>query len=121
MNGHGVRVSGSIEEPHVIRLRNDRFWIPPKNLVVVARPSKWGNPFSHLDNSSASYRVATREESIAMHAEWIVRQTDLLNDIHELTGKVLGCWCKPKACHADILLRLANPELIEPEQMNLGF
>ena len=26
----------------------------------------------------------------------------------ELKGKTLGCWCKPKKCHGDILLEIAN-------------
>lgn len=26
----------------------------------------------------------------------------------ELRGKVLGCHCFPLACHADVLLRVAN-------------
>jgi hypothetical protein len=29
--------------------------------------------------------------------------------LHELRGKNLACWCKlDEACHADVLLRLAN-------------
>ena len=26
----------------------------------------------------------------------------------ELRGKVLGCWCSPKACHGDVLAEIAN-------------
>jgi hypothetical protein len=32
----------------------------------------------------------------------------LLNDLHELNGKVLRCYCKPLCCHGDILAELAN-------------
>jgi Domain of unknown function (DUF4326) len=32
----------------------------------------------------------------------------LINDIHELRGKDLACWCAPEACHGDLLRRLAN-------------
>jgi hypothetical protein len=28
--------------------------------------------------------------------------------LHELRGKDLVCWCAPKPCHGDVLLRLAN-------------
>ena len=31
----------------------------------------------------------------------------------ELKGKSLGCWCKPEACHGDVLVRLLaeyNPD-----------
>ena len=31
-----------------------------------------------------------------------------MSHIHELKGKVLGCWCAPQACHGDTLAELAN-------------
>ena len=76
--------------------------------VYIGRPSKWGNPFSHLDKSAARFKCLTREEAIARYEEWIFTQPELLGSLHELRGKVLGCWCAPKACHGDVLLRLAN-------------
>ena len=27
-----------------------------------------------------------------------------MNDIMELDGKILGCHCKPKRCHGDVLV-----------------
>jgi hypothetical protein len=41
---------------------------------------------------------------------WIVRQPQLMARLGELRGKVLGCWCHPKACHGDVLARLADDE-----------
>jgi hypothetical protein len=32
----------------------------------------------------------------------------LINQVSELKGKILGCWCKPKPCHGDILVELAD-------------
>lgn len=29
-------------------------------------------------------------------------------NVKALYGKVLGCWCAPKACHGDVLLKLAG-------------
>lgn len=52
--------------------------------------------------------VESREVAIAKYREWIQTQPKLLRDLHELKGKVLGCWCKPKACHGDILAELAD-------------
>ena len=68
--------------------------------VLIDRTTKWGNPF----------RIGpyTREESLAKYEEWIQDQLWLLKDIHELKDKILGCWCKPKACHGDILAKLAD-------------
>ena len=76
--------------------------------VYIGRPSKWGNPFSHLAGTKAMYQVASREEAIQRYEEWLRSQPELMSALGELKGKVLGCWCSPKACHGDVLLRLAN-------------
>jgi len=82
--------------------------------VYIGRPSKWGNLFSHLPNSIAKYKVNNREEAIEKFEEWITKGEGqhLLNDLHELKGKTLGCWCAPQSCHGDVLLKLANKEVI---------
>ena len=75
--------------------------------VYVGRPSKWGNPFTHINDGKtlAKYVVGSREEAIESYRKWITDGDGkhLLKDLGELKGKVLGCWCKPKACHADVL------------------
>jgi hypothetical protein len=39
----------------------------------------------------------------------------ILTHLPELRGKHLACWCPLTApCHADVLLRLANPHLPPP-------
>ena len=69
--------------------------------VSIGLPSKWGNPFQ-------IGRDGTREEVIAKYRNWIKEQPQLITCIKELKGKTLGCWCKPKACHGDVLAELAD-------------
>ncbi len=69
--------------------------------VYIGRGSKWGNPFIIGTDGS-------RDEVIAKYENYIMNKPELLADIHELKGKVLGCYCKPKTCHGDILARLAE-------------
>lgn len=76
--------------------------------VYIGRGSIWGNPFSHLNSTKATNKVETREEAIEQYAKWIQTQPELLTRIHELKGKTLCCFCKPKACHGDVLAELAN-------------
>lgn len=71
--------------------------------VYIGRPSKWGNPFEIGKDGS-------RGEVIAKYEKWIYTQPDLMNSLHELRGKTLGCWCAPKACHGDVLARLADEQ-----------
>lgn len=69
--------------------------------VYIGRPSKWGNPF-------VIGRDGTRDEVIEKYAEWIKTQPQLLADLPELRGKVLGCFCAPNRCHGDVLVEMAN-------------
>lgn len=80
----------------VVHCRRDRYD------VYVGRPSKWGNPFKVGVHGK-------RDECIALYVEWLRTQPELIADAkRELKGKVLGCWCAPNACHAEILRRVAN-------------
>jgi len=69
--------------------------------VYIGRPSKWGNPFE-------IGRDGTREQVIEKYRAWILTQPHLMAALPELRGKVLGCWCAPKACHGDVLAKLAG-------------
>lgn len=69
--------------------------------VYIGRPSKWGNPFQIGEDGS-------REEVIEKYMDWLLANPDILNGIQELKGKTLGCWCKPKPCHSDILAEVVN-------------
>ena len=63
--------------------------------------SKWANPF-------VEGKDGTREEVIAKYEQWILAKPELLKDLPELRGKVLGCHCKPRACHGDVLVKLVE-------------
>jgi hypothetical protein len=66
--------------------------------VNVARPGKWGNPFTVEDYG--------REKAIALYRTHLKRSR---LDIVELRGRNLACWCAAdELCHADVLLALAN-------------
>lgn len=67
--------------------------------VYIGRPGKWGNPFCVGEDG-------TREEVISKYKEYILSRPKLLAQLHELKDKVLGCWCKPKPCHGDVLVEL---------------
>lgn len=76
--------------------------------IYIGRPTKWGNPFTHKIGTKAKYIVDTREEAVEKYREYIKNKPELMNDLSELKGKTLGCWCKPKACHGDILKELVE-------------
>lgn len=82
--------------------------------VYIGRGSPWGNPFSHRTGTKAKFVVKNRAEAISKYSEWIQKQPELMNSLEELRGKTLGCFCKPKKCHGDILVGLI--EGIKPEE-----
>ena len=79
--------------------------------IYIARPSKWGNIYSHKPNNLAEIKVATRQEAIDKYREWIITQPDLMSSLEELRGKRLGCFCHPKLCHGHVLLELLGESL----------
>jgi hypothetical protein len=70
--------------------------------IYIGRGSKWGNPFV-MNNSSDEERNRVCD----MYEEYFWT-TDLKNHLHELKGRKLGCFCKPKRCHGDFLAKLVN-------------
>lgn len=85
--------------------------------VYIGRPSKWGNPFTHKQDGKtlAKYIVNSRKDAIDSYREWITKGEGqyLLEDLSELKGKVLGCWCMPEKpkpgklyCHGQVLVEL---------------
>ena len=92
-------VSGSVSVVHCKKAKYD---------VYIGRPSKWGNPFTHKEGTKAEFILPTRTEAIEAYRKWITEGGGkyLLNDLHELKGKTLGCWCKPQSCHGDVLAEL---------------
>lgn len=74
--------------------------------VLIARPSKWGNPFQ-------VGRDGDRARVICMYEVHVRRRPDLLAALPELAGKRLGCYCKPEACHGDVLVKLLRELFLE--------
>lgn len=95
--------------------------------VIVARPTKWGNPFKAAsmlecgyakDKADAQQQVddifrgfmAGSDEFLWGGGEEL--RAKMLAELHELRGKDLACWCPlDQPCHADVLLELANRPL----------
>jgi hypothetical protein len=76
--------------------------------VYIGRGSPFGNQWTHIKgNTLAQYVVATREESIAEFKKDFLKRVETDQEFREqvlsLKGKRLGCFCKPLACHGDVI------------------
>lgn len=97
--------------PKRIQMTRQRPWRKDHpDAVIVARPSKWGNPFRvgerYLTMRGGHALVRDRAHAVELFCESRqVRRWDMA----ELRGKDLACWCRlDQPCHADILLEIAN-------------
>jgi hypothetical protein len=88
--------------PKVVHCKREEFD------VYIGRGSRWGNPYSHKVGTLAEHVVGSRTEAIQKFEEYLLSNEELMASLPDLKGKTLGCWCKPKSCHGDILLRYAN-------------
>ena len=112
--------------PKRVQLHRATGWRMPSNTRKVDRSTVFGNPFDSVkygvDDAVNMYRawltgtitdgeIEGRYPSlVAKHL--IARRRRVLASLHELRGKNLACWCSTsQACHADLMLELANRPL----------
>lgn len=112
-------------KPKRIRLSRAKGWRKPEGAVVVARPTRWGNPFkvgghAHwvLEGGPRTVEVRDAAGAVAMYRSWLNGAHFIApappTDFSPLAGKDLACWCplpapgEPDICHAAVLLEIAN-------------
>ena len=75
------------------------------NTVLIDRRTKWGNPFR-------IGRDGSREQVIACYRADLWRRIQAgevtLEELAELDGCWLACWCEPLPCHGDVIARAAE-------------
>lgn len=74
----------------------------------TGKPSKWFNPYTHLENSLGEFKVSSREEAIEKFEEYLLNNKELMDSLPELMFKTLGCWCLPESCHGLILKKYVD-------------
>lgn len=109
-------------------IRDFAEWSKMDNTVYIGRnmsyfvpgtfQSKWANPFKskkHGDGTLQLYESHIRDSP------------HLMNQITELDGKQLGCWCvsttqyisddlnRPLTCHGEVLLKILKETLVKRE------
>ena len=84
-----------------VQLRRTKGWRKPEGVIVVARPSRWGNPFrigadGDREACVARFAAALRAGELGFTVADVRRR---------LAGRDLACWCPLDVpCHADVLL-----------------
>lgn len=92
-------------------LHNKYHKTAPPDAVYIGRPTVWGNPYSHRQDTLALFRVKTTAEAIECYRWMLTNDPDLVAKARrELKGKDLVCFCSPQPCHGEVLMQVANSE-----------
>lgn len=69
--------------------------------IYIGRGSKWGNPFV-IGKDGSREEVIQKFKTLLYQR--MLRNEVTMKDFSELSGKKLGCFCKPQACHGDVIV-----------------
>jgi hypothetical protein len=108
------------EEPKVVSIESGEpydVYVGRGKRGTKLKKSRWHNPFK-IDEPGKPMD-GTREECVEKFERYLYGPVEnyegkvfdgrhLMADLPEIVGKILGCHCAPRSCHADVLLRLAN-------------
>lgn len=106
------------DTPIRVQLSRAKGWRMPPNTVKVDRSTKFGNPWTVEKARELGYLgtdAELRAFCAGMFRNAVLRGLPAVAThiafLQSLRGKNLACWCPPgEACHADVLLQLANME-----------
>jgi hypothetical protein len=120
---------GRVVNVHVAGMVPNNQWYeyigrPAKNSIDFEWGTHWGNPYTHRKtNTLASVQVETAKEAVESYRLWLEEKIDLqleperrqwiLDHVHELHGKTLGCYCVPGPCHGTVLVEFAERKAAE--------
>jgi hypothetical protein len=72
--------------------------------IYIGRGSTWGNPYAINESVGDTRDVVI--EKYRTHLFNQLKQGNIkVEQLRELNGKTLGCFCKPKPCHGDIIVK----------------
>ncbi|CEO39119.1 DUF4326 domain-containing protein [Photobacterium kishitanii] len=103
-----------IKITRVINIKNSDEYstttIDPK-FEYIGRGSYWGNPYSIYEVEDLD-EDETPRDNVIRKFKYDFEYNCLLNrdknKVYSLAGKRLGCYCKPEACHGDVLADYLN-------------
>lgn len=92
----------------VVNIKKETKYNSKKSTIkyeYIGRGSYWGNPHSMYEKG-ASREEVIRKYKYDFDNEMFPNKKK--SEVYKLAGKRLGCFCKPQACHGDILADFLN-------------
>lgn len=108
--GRGVVVNVRKAGPHPRLVP----WLSENGLLVYVGHAGNRHAWPESDFANPFHREARvdRDGMVGRYRDWLADRSDLLDRLAagELSRRALGCWCTPRACHADVLLEYGGTD-----------
>lgn len=106
-SGLPIRVIG-ISITRVINIKQEVAYQAEKSTEIyeyIGRGSYWGNPYSMYEDGDDRDEVIRKYKYDFDFEKFPNKEK---SEVYKLAGKRLGCFCKPQACHGDVLADYLN-------------
>jgi hypothetical protein len=97
-----------IDITRVINIKKDDTFAGIKSNAAyeyIGRGSYWGNPYSMFAAGDSREEVIRKYKYDFDNEKFPKKEK---SEVYKLAGKRLGCFCKPDACHGDVLADFLN-------------
>lgn len=105
----GVKVRKlKVDITRVINIKVEKDYAAEKSTPgyeYIGRGSYWGNPYSMFEEGESRDEVIRKYKYDFEFEKFPNKEK---SEVFKLTGKRLGCFCKPEACHGDVLADFLN-------------
>lgn len=102
-----LEITGRVLNKHNFK---DKPW--PEGSINIMRGTIYGNDWSHQIGTTAKFKVSSREEAVSRFEAYARERVKLdarfRQAILDCDGQTLMCCCHPRACHGDVILKLAR-------------
>ncbi len=97
-----------IKITRVINIKKEKEFTKEKSTNTyeyIGRGSYWGNPYSMFEDGDSREDVIRKFKYDFDYEKFPNKEK---SEVYKLAGKRLGCFCKPEACHGDVLAEYLN-------------
>lgn len=98
----------------VVNIRIHSYHDRDPRYIYIGRPTLYGNHFTHHRMLKDLIIVPSQEDAVIAFREWLygwkythleqTRRIKILQNLKELEGKLLGCYCEPGPCHGNVYI-----------------
>ena len=89
--------------------------------IYIGRPSIWGNPWSHKENTLAEFKVTTRQEAVQAYEDWLRGKLKPLGaEMQFVRDKILNKLQHPRRSNISLLVRSRPMSWRYPDKTSTG-